>query len=151
MMALCPEAVGEGAADFIPGVGRDHVDFVPFPKLTPTGVWGRPGLATREKGEAALTIAAGATASYIRETFGTLSRMKNSRRWRFHRCPAHRRRDRQGPGAGRQDRDHDGRRRALSEIALEVLSGDDADRKEHRRAWLRASTSFSRDSTHAAR
>jgi hypothetical protein len=39
-------------------------------------VWGRPSLATRAKGEAALAAAAEATAGYIAGTLDTLGRMK---------------------------------------------------------------------------
>jgi hypothetical protein len=42
-------------------------------------VWGRPSLASKAKGEAALAAASEATAAYIRDNFDTLSRMKKGR------------------------------------------------------------------------
>ena len=78
MLALCPDAVGEGAADHVPHATRDMLDLVPLAALAPGGVWGRPSLATRAKGDAALTTAAAATAAYIRETLASLAEMKKS-------------------------------------------------------------------------
>ena len=78
MLALCPDAVGEGAADHVPHATRDMLDLVPLAALAPGGVWGRPSLATRAKGDAALTAAAEATAAYIRETLASLAEMKKS-------------------------------------------------------------------------
>jgi creatinine amidohydrolase/Fe(II)-dependent formamide hydrolase-like protein len=40
-------------------------------------VWGRPSLASKEKGEAALAAASDATAAYIRDNFEILARMKH--------------------------------------------------------------------------
>jgi creatinine amidohydrolase/Fe(II)-dependent formamide hydrolase-like protein len=45
-------------------------------------VWGRPSLASKDKGEAAMAAAAEATAGYIRENFDTLAQMKKRRRGR---------------------------------------------------------------------
>ncbi len=80
VMALAPDAVEPGAIDHVPVVGRDYVDLVPFGRITPSGVWGRPSLASREKGDAALRAAANATAAYIRGTLETLARMKKADR-----------------------------------------------------------------------
>ena len=76
VMALCPEAIGDGAEDYVPAAGRDMIEMVPFRALAPGGVWGRPSLASKDKGEAALAAAADATAAYVRENFDTLARMK---------------------------------------------------------------------------
>jgi len=75
-MAICPKHVGTPGAEHVPTAGRDMLDVVPLSTLAPSLVWGRPGLATRAKGEAALAAAAEATASYIAESFETLARMK---------------------------------------------------------------------------
>jgi creatinine amidohydrolase len=80
MLALCPEAVGEGAVDHVPAATRDMLDLVSLAALAPGGVWGRPSLATRAKGEAALAAATAATAAYIGETLATLGEMKKSGR-----------------------------------------------------------------------
>ena len=80
VLALCPDAVGAGAADHVPHATRDMLDLVPLAALAPGGVWGRPSLATRAKGEAALSAAAAATAAYIRDTLATLGEMKKSSR-----------------------------------------------------------------------
>lgn len=80
VMAVCPEAVGDGPTDHVPAVGRDYLDLAPFTRLAPGGVWGRPSLASRAKGEAALAVAAESTASYVRETFDALARMKKAGR-----------------------------------------------------------------------
>jgi creatinine amidohydrolase len=80
MLALCPEAVGEGAVDHVPAATRDMLDLVSLAALAPGGVWGRPSLATRAKGEAALAAATAATAAYIGETLATLGVMKKSGR-----------------------------------------------------------------------
>jgi creatinine amidohydrolase/Fe(II)-dependent formamide hydrolase-like protein len=79
-MALCPEAVGALPADHVPAATRDDLDLVPLRALAPNLVWGRPSLATKDKGGAALTAAAAATAAYIGETLDTLGRMKKGGR-----------------------------------------------------------------------
>ena len=79
-MAVCGEHVRAVPADHVPAAGRDDLDLVPLATLAPTLVWGRPSLATRAKGEAALAAAAEATAGYIGETLETLGRMKKSGR-----------------------------------------------------------------------
>jgi creatinine amidohydrolase len=80
VMALAPDAVGDGPVDHVPSAGRDMMEMVPFRTLAPNGVWGRPSLASRDKGEAAVTVASEATAGYIRESFDALARMKKGRR-----------------------------------------------------------------------
>jgi creatinine amidohydrolase len=78
VMSLSPDAIGDGAVDLVPAAPRDDLDLVPLLALAPAGVWGKPSLATRAKGEAALTAAAEATAGYIQETFETLARVKRA-------------------------------------------------------------------------
>jgi creatinine amidohydrolase len=80
VMALAPAAVGDGATDHVPAAGRDLIDMVPFATLAPGGVWGRPSLASKDKGEAALAAASDAVATYIRENLETLAGMKKGRR-----------------------------------------------------------------------
>jgi len=80
VLALCPASVAAPAADHVPAARRDDLDLVPLTTLAPTTVWGRPSLATRAKGEAALAAAVEATATYIGETLDTLGRMKTAGR-----------------------------------------------------------------------
>lgn len=80
VMALAPDAVEPGAIDHVPMVGRDYVELLPFTRIAPSGVWGRPSLASPEKGAAALAAAAKATAAYVRGTFETLARVKKAGR-----------------------------------------------------------------------
>ena len=79
-MALCGDQVGRWPADHVPAAGADDLDLVPMAALAPDLVWGRPSLAGRDKGEAALAAAADATAAYIGETLETLGRMKKASR-----------------------------------------------------------------------
>lgn len=52
LMAIAPAAVHqERAADFVPDEQRAELTNRPLSEISPTGVWGRPTLATREEGE----------------------------------------------------------------------------------------------------
>ena len=58
---------------------RSHatfLDWAPFDRLAPDGVWGRPSLASAEKGERAIEAAVQATVAYITESFDALARAK---------------------------------------------------------------------------
>jgi creatinine amidohydrolase len=76
MLHLAPETVKGVAADFLPNAGKDYLDYVAFGTLCPGGVWGRPRLATAQKGERALEAAVQRTVAYIEETFAHLATMK---------------------------------------------------------------------------
>lgn len=76
MLHLDPEAVKGVSADFVPSVGKECMDFVGFERLTPSGVWGRPSLATADKGKRALDAAVIRTTEYIEKTFAQLATMK---------------------------------------------------------------------------
>lgn len=76
MLYLAPNTVGEPAADCLPDVGTEYLDFVAFETLCPSGVWGRPGLASGEKGRQAMDVAVRRTIQYIEECFGHLATMK---------------------------------------------------------------------------
>jgi creatinine amidohydrolase len=77
MLHLAPAAVKGSGADHLPQVGKEYLDFVPFSQLCPGGVWGRPTLASAEKGDQAIEVAARRTVEYIEESFARLKRMKN--------------------------------------------------------------------------
>jgi creatinine amidohydrolase len=76
MLALRPDLVQGGAADVVPTVPRSFLDWAPFERLAPGGVWGRPSLASAEKGERALDAAARGTVRYITESFDALAKAK---------------------------------------------------------------------------
>ena len=78
LLHLAPETVKGRSSDFVPQFGRDYLDWAPFDRLCPHGVWGRPSLASAEKGERALALAVRATVAYIETTLAQLERLKRS-------------------------------------------------------------------------
>jgi creatinine amidohydrolase len=76
MLYLDPEAVKGKGDDFVPDVAKDYMDFVSFDALCPGGVWGKPSLASAEKGERAMEAAVTATVAYIEDSFAHLATMK---------------------------------------------------------------------------
>jgi creatinine amidohydrolase len=73
MLAMRPDLVRSRAQDHVPTVSRQYADWAPFGRSAPDGVWGRPGLASRTKGEQALDIAVRATVRYITASFASLA------------------------------------------------------------------------------
>lgn len=73
---LRQELVHGRADDFVPDVGPEFLDFVPFADLCSAGVWGRPQLARAERGARAFEAAVQGTAASIVETFRQLDRAK---------------------------------------------------------------------------
>jgi creatinine amidohydrolase len=76
MLYLDPDAVKGRGADHLPEVGKEYLDYVAFEKLCPGGVWGRPSLASADKGERALHAAVERTVAYVEESFARLAAMK---------------------------------------------------------------------------
>lgn len=76
MLYLAPEAVRGSGQDYLPQVSKQYLDFVPFSELCPGGVWGRPTLASAEKGKRAFEVAVRRTVEYIEESFAHLRRIK---------------------------------------------------------------------------
>lgn len=76
LLHLAPELVQGAGQDCVPAVGPEYLDCVPFARLSPAGTWGRPSLATANKGERALEAAVERTARYIEETLAYLARAK---------------------------------------------------------------------------
>jgi creatinine amidohydrolase len=76
MLYLDPDAVKGEGTDYLPEVGRECLDSVAFEKLCPGGVWGRPSLASAEKGERAFQAAVARTVAYIENSFARLVEMK---------------------------------------------------------------------------
>jgi len=78
LMHLAPGLVGPLPPDHIPALSATYLDFMPFHKLAPAGVWGRPGEASAEKGARALEIVVDTTVEYIERTFGRLALLKGA-------------------------------------------------------------------------
>jgi creatinine amidohydrolase len=78
MMHLAAEDVGRLPPDNIPDISPAYIDFIPFHKLTPGGVWGCPNQASVEKGKQALDAAVKATVRYVLDTFERLTILKDS-------------------------------------------------------------------------
>lgn len=76
MLYLDPDAVKGKGTDHLPGAGKAYLDYVAFEKLCPGGVWGRPSLASADKGERAFHVAVQRTVEYIEESFAHLTTMK---------------------------------------------------------------------------
>jgi len=76
MLHLDRGSVKGRGTDHLPEVGKEYLDFVAFDRLCPGGVWGRPSLASAEKGERALDAAVRRTVEYIEESFAHLATMK---------------------------------------------------------------------------
>jgi creatinine amidohydrolase len=76
MLHLVPEAVKGSGVDYVASEPKGYLDFVPFEKLCPAGVWGKPSRASAEKGEAALEAAVRHTVDYVQESFAHLATMK---------------------------------------------------------------------------
>ena len=76
MMWLDSAAVKGLSPDFVSPAGKEYLDFVSFKSLCPGGVWGRPSLASAEKGRLALEAAQRRTVEYIEQSFAQLATMK---------------------------------------------------------------------------
>ena len=76
LLHLAPQTVKGRGNDWVPESGREYLDWVPFRSLCPAGVWGRPSLASAEKGERALALAVRGTVAHIETTFAQLERVK---------------------------------------------------------------------------
>ncbi|OPZ63185.1 MAG: Creatinine amidohydrolase [Firmicutes bacterium ADurb.Bin506] len=78
IMAIDEAAVKmEHAHDYVPKCGRETLDYLPMKAVSPTGVWGIPSKASKDKGERCLEILAQATADYITESFRSISILKS--------------------------------------------------------------------------
>lgn len=75
-MHIAPERVGKPPMDSVPSTPRPYLDFVPFARLAPDGVWGYPQRASAEKGARAFDAIVAATADYIETTFSALDALK---------------------------------------------------------------------------
>src|SRR5688572_19837978 len=76
MMAIDASLVGDDRVDYIPPVGREFLDYAFVGAISPEGVWGKPSLATREKGQRAFDARVHTLVQYVRETMGRVARLK---------------------------------------------------------------------------
>src|SRR6185295_16606583 len=76
MMAIDASLVGDDRVDFIPSVGREFLDYAFVGAISPEGVWGKPSLATREKGQRAFDARVHTLVAYVRETLDRMARLK---------------------------------------------------------------------------
>jgi creatinine amidohydrolase len=59
-----------------PSVGREFLDYAFVGAISPEGVWGKPSLATREKGQRAFDARVDTLVAYVRETLDRVARLK---------------------------------------------------------------------------
>ena len=72
MMHAAPDQVGPSRIDHVPEVGPVHFDYQPMKEYCPDGVWGRPSLATAEKGRLAVDAMVNYTVDFLEDTFAKL-------------------------------------------------------------------------------
>lgn len=68
ILYLCEEAVKKELMkqnDFVPDVPREYLNYASLLKISKTGVWGKPSLATKEKGKKLLEVTVEETIKYI--------------------------------------------------------------------------------------
>ncbi len=75
LLHLSQDLVRAGAVDAVPSHPLAYLEFLPFARLSPSGVWGRPSQASAEKGRRALEAAVSATVDYIERTFESLTQL----------------------------------------------------------------------------
>ncbi len=76
LLHLAPALVQGEGKDFVPRADKSFLDYARFDEVSPSGVWGRPGLATAEKGRQSAEAAVGATVEYITRSFTYLAENK---------------------------------------------------------------------------
>ena len=55
--------------DCVPDVPQNFLSYIPLPELSTTGAWGKPSLATKEKGEKLLNLGVEEYVEYIEKAF----------------------------------------------------------------------------------
>ncbi len=76
LMHLAPDLVGTAPSDHVPSIALNYLDFAPFAKMLPEGIWGKPGEASAEAGARVLDAVVQATRHYIATTFARLEQTK---------------------------------------------------------------------------
>ena len=74
ILYLDENLVKEPVDDFLPDLGREYVDYVGMKKVSPTGVWGRPSLASRQLGEELFRKMIKRAGDYISDAFSLFQR-----------------------------------------------------------------------------
>ena len=70
MLAIAPETVHmDRAVDFTPAGKRSYLNYGSIFRLSPHGVWGKPSLATKEKGEIILETETNSIISQLNQAF----------------------------------------------------------------------------------
>lgn len=72
MMHLAPDQVGLERIDHVPNVTPTYFDYIRMKEFCPDGIWGKPSLATAEKGGRAVKSMIETTASCLETTFADL-------------------------------------------------------------------------------
>ena len=75
-LSLNPEHVRPARVDYVPGVGREFLDYAYMKQISPDGVWGRPSEATAEAGAQAVERTAVGMARNIMEAFGQIASLR---------------------------------------------------------------------------
>ena len=76
MLHLCEDAVKKDLMmqnDYIPDVPREYLNYASLLKLSATGVWGKPSLATKEKGAKLLDVTVKETVKYIEKALEAIT------------------------------------------------------------------------------
>jgi creatinine amidohydrolase len=76
MLAIDPSLVGDDRVDYIPPVGREFLDYAFMGAISPEGVWGKPSLATRDKGQRAFEARVRAVVDWVRQTLEATMRLR---------------------------------------------------------------------------
>ena len=76
MLYLYPKLVKDIPQGYVPALPRGCLSYLPLSVLAPQGIWGRPDLASVEKGRLAFEAMVQETVRYIRRSFSILERMK---------------------------------------------------------------------------
>jgi creatinine amidohydrolase len=66
----------ENIRDYIPEVPREYLNYLSLLKFSPSGVWGEPSLATKEKGEEIFELLVEESIKYINNTFQIINNYK---------------------------------------------------------------------------
>lgn len=67
LLYIKPDAVKGFTGGYEPSVVREMLDYLPMPRISPTGVWGDPSKADRAKGERAFKAIVDSIVDYVEE------------------------------------------------------------------------------------
>ena len=75
-LAIAPDLVGDERVDHIPPVGREFLDYALIGQISPSGVWGKPSLASVDKGRRAFDQRVSSVVAWVRETLDAVGRLR---------------------------------------------------------------------------